>query len=63
MLVAAARDAGAVRADTEPALATRFVVAVVLGTRAELGRSGHPEIARRLHEFILGGLGLDEGRA
>ena len=63
VLVAAARDAGALPADTEPVLATRFVVAVVLGTRAELGRSGHPEIARRLHEFILGGLGLHEDRA
>jgi hypothetical protein len=63
VLVAAARDAGALPADTEPVLATRFVVAVVRGTRAELGRSGHPEIARRLHEFILGGLGLHEDRA
>jgi len=57
-LVTAARDAGALPPDTDPALATRFVVALVLGTREDLGRSGHPEVARRLHDFILGGLGF-----
>jgi AcrR family transcriptional regulator len=61
LLVAAARDAGSLPADTDPVLATRFVVAVVLGTREELGSSRNPEVARRLHDFILGGLGLTGG--
>ena len=61
-LVTAARDAGALPPDTDPALATRFGVALVLGIREELGRSGGPEVAR-LHDFILGGLGFSEDRA
>jgi AcrR family transcriptional regulator len=62
-LVTAAQDAGALPPDTDPALATRFVVALVLGTREELGRPGRPEVARRLNEFILGGLGFSADRA
>jgi AcrR family transcriptional regulator len=57
-LVADAGDAGLLASGIEPALAVRFVLALVFGAREELGASGSSEIAGGLQAFLLRGLGL-----
>jgi len=56
-IVAAARDAGALPPRTEPDLAARFTVTLVLGIRWQLGGAGSDHVAAALQAFLLAGLG------
>lgn len=57
-IIRAARAAAALPPRTDPALAARFVVALVLGIRWQLGGPGSDHVAASLQAFLLAGLGV-----
>jgi AcrR family transcriptional regulator len=56
-IVTAARDAGALPPHTEPDLAARFTVTLVLGIRWQLGGASSDRVSAALQAFLLAGLG------
>jgi AcrR family transcriptional regulator len=61
-IIAAARAAGDLPPHTEPALAARFTITLVLGVRRQLGGAHRDHVARSLRDFLLAGLGAANAR-
>jgi AcrR family transcriptional regulator len=57
-LIAGAAEAGRLPPGTDPAMATRIVLALVFGAREQLGPAGQPGLAGTMLTFLLRGLGL-----